>query len=140
MSHVNQNQPVREMRIALKASNFDRIRNFYCEGLGLDPVQTWYNDQGRAVILGLGRATLEIFDESQAQTIDNIEAKKRISGQIRFAFKVPDLIKTMEKLLDEGAILVHQPVMSPWGDYNVRLQSPDGIQITLFQAQGDQVL
>jgi hypothetical protein len=23
--------------------------------------------------------------------------------------------------------------MTPWGDYNVRLQDPDGMQITLFQ-------
>jgi len=25
------------------------------------------------------------------------------------------------------------PIMTPWGDYNVRLQDPDGMQITLFQ-------
>jgi hypothetical protein len=25
------------------------------------------------------------------------------------------------------------PVVTPWGDHNVRLQDPDGMQITLFQ-------
>jgi hypothetical protein len=29
--------------------------------------------------------------------------------------------------------MVHPPVMTSWGDYNVRLQDPDGMQITLFQ-------
>jgi hypothetical protein len=33
--------------------------------------------------------------------------------------------------------LVHPPVVTPWGDYNVRLEDPDGMQITLFQAPDD---
>lgn len=137
MTLLTQNQPILEMRVALTTNDFDQLKKFYCDGLGLEPTQFWDNDQGRSVVLDLGRATLEIFDESQAQTVDEIEAERRISGQIRFAFKVPDLIKAMEKLLEEGALLVHEPVITPWGDYNVRLQSPDGIQITLFQAKDD---
>jgi hypothetical protein len=39
----------------------------------------------------------------------------------------------MEWMLANGALVVHEPVMTPWGDYNVRLQAPDGMQITLFQ-------
>lgn len=140
MTLLTQNQPVLEMRVALTTNDFDQLKKFYCDGLGLEPTQFWDNDQGRSVVLDLGRATFEIFDESQAQTVDEIEAERRISGQIRFAFQVPDLIKAMEKLLEEGAILVHEPIMTPWGDYNVRIQSPDGIQITLFQAKGDQEL
>lgn len=86
------------------------------------------------MILNMGRATLEIFDETQAQTIDQIEAGGRISGQIRFALQVPDLEAAVERLLAHGATLVHPPILTPWGDYNVRLQDPDGIQITLFQS------
>jgi uncharacterized glyoxalase superfamily protein PhnB len=81
----------------------------------------------------MGKATLEIFDETQAQTIDQIEAGQRISGQIRFALQVPDLKAAMQRLLAHGAILVHPPVVTPWGDRNVRLRDPDGLQITLFQ-------
>jgi uncharacterized glyoxalase superfamily protein PhnB len=81
----------------------------------------------------MGNATLEIFDETQAETIDEIEAGQRISGQIRFALQVPDVNVAMERLLAQGATLVHPPVITPWGDYNVRLQDPDGMQITLFQ-------
>lgn len=40
----------------------------------------------------------------------------------------------MERLLTYGATVVHAPVRTPWGDYNVRLQDPDGLQVTLFQA------
>ncbi len=84
-------------------------------------------------MLNLGNATLEIFDETQAEAIDRIEAGKRLSGPIRFALQVPDLKAAMERLLAHGATLVHPPVVTPWGDTNVRLQDLDGMQITLFQ-------
>lgn len=85
-------------------------------------------------MLEMGAATLELFDERQAEVIDQLEAGKRVSGQVRFALRVPDLKSAMERLLAHGATLVHPPVQTPWGDYNVRLQDPDGIQVTLFQA------
>ena len=106
---------------------------FYCEGLGIEPAATWNNDGGRALILDMGHATLELFDEKQAEVIDQLEAGRRISGQIRLALQVPDLQAAMERLLAHGATLVHEPVMTLWGDFNVRLQDPDGMQITLFQ-------
>jgi len=81
----------------------------------------------------MGQATLEIFDEKQATTIDQIETGERVSGQIRLALQVPDLMAAMERLLSNGATLVHPPVLTPWGDYNVRLQDPEGMQVTLFQ-------
>ncbi len=134
MSTPNPNHPVLELRVALTSSDYERSVKFYCEGLGIEPAQFWNNDQGRALILNMGNATLEIFDEAQAETIDQIEAGKRVSGQIRFALQVTDLKAAMERLLAHGATLVHPPIVTPWGDYNVRLQDPDGMQITLFQA------
>jgi methylmalonyl-CoA/ethylmalonyl-CoA epimerase len=122
-----------ELRVALTTSDYERSIKFYCEGLGIEPTAIWNNGQGQALILDMGKATLEIFDESQAETIDQIEASKRVSGQVRFALRVPDLQAAMERLLAHGAMLVHPPVITPWGDHNVRLQDPDGMQITLFQ-------
>ena len=133
MPTPNQNQPVLELRVALTVTDFERSVKFYCEGLGIDPAALWNNDGGQALILNMGNATLEIFDEKQAQVIDQLEAEKRISGQIRFALQVPDVEAAMKRLLAHGATLVHPPVTTPWGDYNVRLQDPDGMQITLFQ-------
>lgn len=127
------NSPVLELRIALTAKDYERSVKFYSEGLGLEPAAIWNNGGGHALMLEMGKATLEVFDEAQAETIDQLEAGKRISGQIRFALQVPDLKIAMERLLAHGATLVHPPVTTPWGDYNVRLQDPDGMQITLFQ-------
>ena len=128
-------QPVLELRVALTTADFERLASFYRVGLGLEPSQVWPEDQGRALVLDMGKATLEVFDEKQAQTIDQLEVGRRISGPIRFALQVPDLKAAMERLLAHGASLVHPPVVTPWGDQNVHFQDPDGMQITLYQAQ-----
>ncbi len=135
MSTKDPNHPILELRVALTASDYERSVKFYCEGLGLEPAQFWNNSQGRALVLDMGHATLEVFDEVQARTVDQIETEGRTSGQIRFALQVPDLKAAMERLLAHGARLVHPPVITPWGDTNVRLRDPDGMQITLFQVQ-----
>lgn len=127
------NPPVFELRVALTTSDYDRLVKFYCDGLGLEPAAVWNNEGGKALMLEMGNATLELFDERQAEIIDQLEAGRRVSGQIRFALQVPDLGAAMERLLAHGATLVHPPVTTPWGDYNVRLQDPDGMQITLYQ-------
>ncbi len=134
MSTSSQKHPIIELRVAVTTSDYERLVKFYCDGLGLEPAAIWNNGDGKALILDMGKATLELFDEAQAETIDQLEAGQRISRQIRFALQVPDLDAAMERLLVNGATLVHPPVITPWGDHNVRLQDPDGMQITLFQA------
>lgn len=126
--------PVFELRIALTTSDYERLVKFYCDGLGIEPAAIWNNDGGQALILDMGKATLELFDERQAEVIDQLEAGQRVSGPIRFALQVPDLHAALERLIANGATLVHEPVLTPWGDFNVRLQDPDGMQITLFQS------
>ena len=125
--------PVLELRVAVTTSDFERMTRFYFDALGIAPAQFWDNDQGQAVILDMGKATLEIFDEAQAQTIDHIETEKRVSGRIRFALQVPDLQRAVERLLAHGATMVHPPVVTPWGDLNARFEDPDGMQLTLYQ-------
>ncbi|MFN8435796.1 MAG: VOC family protein [Anaerolineales bacterium] len=128
-------QNILELRVAITAKDYEKIVKFYCLGLDIEPAAIWNNDGGKALMLNMGSATLEIFDERQAEVIDILEVGQRVSGQIRFALQVPDLKNAMERMLANGATLVHEPVMTPWGDYNVRLQDPDGMQITLFQAK-----
>ena len=127
---------VKEFRVVLTTDDFERAVSFYRDGLGLDPGELW-TDNGRGQLFWAGRAALEIFDQKYAEGVDHIEVGERISGQIRFAFEVPDVRAAMERALRYGATLVHEPVLTPWNDLNVRLRSPDGLQITLFQIQNE---
>ena len=128
--------PVLQLRVALTTQDYERLTRFYCQGLGIEPAAVWTNQQGHGMMLEMGQATLEIFDEVYAASVDEIETGTRTSGAIRFAIEVPDLQAAIEQLVANGATLLHEPVVTPWGDYNARLQAPDGMQITLFQPQG----
>jgi catechol 2,3-dioxygenase-like lactoylglutathione lyase family enzyme len=135
-STASRDRPVMELRVALTTKAFDRLASFYRNGLGLEPAQVWPEDQGRALVLDMGKATLEVFNEKQAQMIDQIEVGRTISGQIRFALQVPDLDAAVKRLLAHGETVVHAPVITPWGDKTVRFQDPDGMQVTLYQPVG----
>lgn len=128
---------VYSFRVALTTDDFELAVSFYRDGLGLDPGDLW-TDNGRGQLLFAGDASMEIFDPNYAANVDQIEVGERVSGQIRFAFEVPDVQAAMERALNYGATLVHEPVLTPWQDLNVRLRSPEGLQITLFQTNSDE--
>lgn len=123
-----------EFRVALTTEDFDRVLAFYRDGLGLEPADLWTDDKdGRGQMLRAGRGTLEIFNPAYADTVDQLEVGERVSGQIRFAFEVPDIHAAVRRALEFGATLVHEPMLTPWNDLNARVQAPDGLQITLYQ-------
>lgn len=130
--------PILELRVAVTTNDYERLVKFYCLGLGIEPAAVWNNGDGKAMMLNMGQATLEIFDENQRDIIDELEAgKKNVSGKIRFALQVPNIHEAMKRFLENGATLVHEAVTTPWGDVNVRIQDPDGMQITLYQVKGN---
>jgi RimJ/RimL family protein N-acetyltransferase/catechol 2,3-dioxygenase-like lactoylglutathione lyase family enzyme len=127
---------VLQLRVALTASDYTRLVEFYCVGLGIEPTETWTNEDGHGVMLELGRATVELFDDGYAAYIDHVEFGERISGPVRLALQVPDVAGAVDRLVRHGATLVHGPVLTPWGDHSARVEAPDGLQVTLFQ-QGE---
>ena len=116
----------------LTVSDFEEAVSFYRDALGFEQTADWSSDEGRAVLLEAGRATIELFDEAQAAVVDKIEAGQRVSGPVRLAVEVPDSEATLRRLVEAGAGKVAEPVATPWGDRNARVEAPDGMQLTLF--------
>ena len=123
---------VTELRLALTVEDFDLAVAFYRDALGLEQIADWSSSTGRVVVLEAGRATLELFDSAQAESVDAIEAGRRVSGTVRFALQVEDSGDMAERLVAAGAARVAPPVTTPWGDRNARVRAPDGMQLTLF--------
>ena len=124
--------PVNEFRVVLTVPDFDAAVAFYRDALGMEQVADWSSEEGRVVLLEAGRATLELFDERQAETVDRIEVGTRVSGTVRLALEVPDSEATASRLVEAGAEEVARPTLTPWGDRNARIRTPDGMQLTLF--------
>jgi catechol 2,3-dioxygenase-like lactoylglutathione lyase family enzyme len=123
---------VTQLRVVLTVDDFDQALRFYRDTLGLEQTADWTSDEGRVVLLEAGRATIELFDEAQAEFVDRIEAGRRVSGPLRLAFEVADSEETARRLVATGAREVSEAVTPPWGGRNARVQAPDGMQLTLF--------
>src|SRR5262245_1829713 len=126
MSEVN------ELRVSLTVADFEAAVAFYRDALGLAQLADWSSPDGRVVLLEAGRATLELFDEAQAEMIDRIEAGRRVSGSVRLAVEVADSDEAAQRLVAAGGEQVAPAVTTPWGDRNARVRAPDGMQLTLF--------
>ena len=120
------------LRVVLTVPDFDEAVSFYRDTLGLEQLADWSGEDGRVILLDAGHATLELFDERQAGSVDRIEAGRRVSGQVRLALEVEDVHGTAQRLIAAGAKAEAAPVVPPWGGRNARLRTPDGMQLTLF--------
>jgi catechol 2,3-dioxygenase-like lactoylglutathione lyase family enzyme len=122
-----------ELRLVLTVDDFEQALAFYRDTLGLPELAVWESPgDARVVLLGAGRATLELVNEGQAAFIDEIEVGRRVAGPVRIAFEVDDSEAVAARLVAAGAEQLAEPVTTPWNDRNVRVRAPDGMQLTLF--------
>jgi lactoylglutathione lyase len=129
--------PVHELRVALTVDDYNAALRFYRDALGLPVLEEWEQPEGSGVVLDAGRATLELLSRPQAELVDNVEVGRRVAGTVRLALEVDDSTAASEDLVAAGGELLGGPVLTPWSHRNVRLQAPDGMQLTLFTVLGD---
>ncbi|MGP6467336.1 VOC family protein [Pantoea agglomerans] len=124
---------VKQLRLVITTDDFDNALSFYRDSLGLTQVDAVPPDEGRVAILEAGKATLELVEPATAAYIDNIEVGKRVSGWVRVAFEVEDIVTTTAILVEGGARMLSEPRITPFNSFNNRLEAPAGLQLTLFQ-------
>jgi catechol 2,3-dioxygenase-like lactoylglutathione lyase family enzyme len=123
---------VRELRVALTVDDYAEALAFYRDALGMPELAVWEAPEGQVVLLDAGRATLELLDAGQAARVDEVEVGRRVAGHVRLALEVDDSDAVAARLVEAGAEQLAEAVVTPWRDRNVRLQAPDGMQLTLF--------
>lgn len=123
---------VKELRLVVTADDYDEAVTFYRDVLGLAERASYSSENGRVVILEVERATLEIADPGQADFIDDVEVGRRVAGKYRIAFEVDDTTTMTQTLAEAGATVIAEPTRTPWNSLNARLETPGGIQLTLF--------
>jgi lactoylglutathione lyase len=124
---------VHELRVALTVEELDVALAFYRDALGLTQLEAWESEDGRVVLLDAGRATLELLDRRHAEAVDRIEVGRTdVSGVVRLALEVDDSVAASQRLIEAGGTPVAEAVETPWRHRNVRIEAPDGMQLTLF--------
>ena len=91
---------------------------------------------GRVVILGAGRATLELANPAQVAYIDQVETDGGTSDPIRLGIEVDDTAAVVARSTAGGARVEAQAHVTPWRSLNARLRGPAGLQLTVFQELG----
>jgi uncharacterized glyoxalase superfamily protein PhnB len=123
-----------QMRLIVRAHDYDEAVAFYRDTLGADQELQLHSANGEHVtILDVGRATLEISNPAQVELIDRVEVGKAVSPQMRVAFEVTDAEQVTNDLVHAGAALIAPPTLTPWDSLNSRLGAPGDVQITVFQ-------
>jgi len=127
---------VLQLRLVVEAADYDAAVRFYRDELGLAEEDAFEGEGGaRGIILHAGRATLELNNSAQKAAIDQVEADGTPSQRIRVAFEVTDAAGKTRELLQAGATLIADPIITPWQSLNSRLNAPD-LEVTLFQELG----
>jgi lactoylglutathione lyase len=121
-----------ELRVSLTVRDFERLRAFYRDTVGLEEAASW-DDHGHGVVFDVGRATLELIDEEHAAFVDEVEVGAQAhTGGIRLALSVADAAEAAARLSEGGAELLGPARETPWGDVNARIRPPEGPQLTVF--------
>src|SRR3954468_8473202 len=112
--------PVTELRVSITVSDFEKLRAFYRDAVGLPETQSW-DFHGHGVVFDVGRATLELIDEEHAAFVDEGEVGAPAdTGGLRLAIAVTDATAAAADLVAGGAELVAGARPTPWGDVNAR--------------------
>lgn len=129
--------PAGEMRVVIEVEDVTEALELYEDVLGLVRVASFREGEAEVVLLEARRGTIELSNRAQTLMIDRIETGGEIGSRFRIAFSVEDVRETTSAGVSAGARLLGGPTSTPWGSLNSRLETADGLQLTLFQGHGD---
>ncbi len=129
---------VSQLRLVIEAEDYEEALVFFRDVLGLPEREAYAGDNGEKVsILAIDSATLELANPAQVRMIDDVEVGRPVARRstlsVRVAFEVADAVGMTERLAVGGARVVAEPTVTPWNSLNARLETPGGVQVTVFQ-------
>jgi lactoylglutathione lyase len=129
--------PVTQLRIVLTVDDYEAAVRLYRDALGLTELVDYSADTGRMLMLAAGSATVEVASVEHAAYVDGLEVGSVQGGSIRVAFEVADVPGVAAAACAAGMTVVGPPTVMPWSSVNARLQTPEGLQLTLFSPGED---
>jgi glyoxylase I family protein len=113
--------------VAICTPNFETLKKFYIETLGLKQVGRF--DGRNIIFVQAGTTTIEIVERKEPLALSRI-------GWAHFAFEVKDIAKTAAELIAKGITFHIDPKLVPETNPAVKLaffKDPDGNELELVE-------
>lgn len=128
---------IRQLRVVIRARNFDRTCRFYGETLALPQVQTWEGEDLRGAQFQTGSGIVEIIgrpEGSQPGGRDELFDYHGPAHKLSLTFLVPSAQETYEELLFRDKNIPGGLRQDPDGAPVFETHDPDGVKISFRQA------
>ena len=114
----------------IRIKNIDESLDFYCNKLGLKEVKRKESEKGRFTLIFLGADNSD-EDTGLLELTYNWDPEEYTWGRNfgHLAYKVQNIYKTCQKLMDSG-VIINRP---PRDGHMAFVRSPDGISIEILQ-------
>ena len=126
---------IRQFRVVLKASDFDRTCSFYGETLALPRLQSWDRESGRGALYQAGTGAIEILgrahgaDEGRDEAFDYQGPEQKMTLVVH----VPSAEKAYEELIFRNRNIPGGLFPDDNGVLVFATHDPDGVQIVFRQ-------
>jgi len=121
-----------EVRIAIRVPSLKDSIDFYQHVFRL-PLGEHWDFHGQGQILPAGEAVIELLDEQHTRFVNAAEGDPAYDAPVRLAIGVSNVAEVLERVPAYGGQVVWGPQVTPWGDTNARIKTPEGQIVTVFQ-------
>ncbi|HEV2855523.1 MAG TPA: VOC family protein [Thermoanaerobaculia bacterium] len=130
---------IRQFRVVVRTSNYDRAMKFYGESLALPKLQSWDNEDMRVVLFQAGSAVVEIQGPPASQDPRLTDERFRPQGPLtktKIVFIVPSAQQAYDEIYFREKNIPGGLRKDDDGALMFETHDPDGIRVAFKEPAG----
>lgn len=130
---------IRQFRVVVRTSNYDRAMKFYGESLALPKLQSWDNEDMRVVLFQAGSAVIEIQGPPASQDPRLTDERFRAQGPLtktKIVFIVPSAQRAYDEIYFREKNIPGGLRKDDDGALMFETHDPDGIRVAFKEPAG----
>jgi catechol 2,3-dioxygenase-like lactoylglutathione lyase family enzyme len=125
---------IRQLRLVVRAANFERTCRFYGETLALPRLRSWENEEGRGALFQVGPGSIEVRGRPRGaggrdETFDYQGPQQKLTVKL----EVPSAEKVYQELLFREPNIPGGLRRAPGGAASFETRDPDGVKILFLE-------
>jgi catechol 2,3-dioxygenase-like lactoylglutathione lyase family enzyme len=130
---------IRQFRVVVRTSNYDRALKFYGESLALPKLQSWENEDMRVVLFQAGSAVIEVQGPPASQDPRLTDERFRGQGPLtktKIVFIVPSAQQAYDEIFFREKNIPGGLRKDDDGALMFETHDPDGIRVAFKELAG----